>query len=239
MTRFTIDQVTGTQLPCYIGGEYVDSTGEAIPSFDPAVGKPWCRIADCSADEVDSAVKAARGTLQNPAWRDISQSERGVLMLRLADIVSANVERLAQLETKDNGKIIREMRNLMSAIPVSLRYFAGMADKIQGDTIPVNKPDMLNFTLREPIGVIAIISPWNSPLYMLSRSLAPCLAIGNTVVVKPSEHASVATIAFAELMAEAGFPEGVLNVVTATATQPGKPSSVIQASTRSILPAAP
>ena len=135
-------------------------------------------------------------------------------MYRLADLVAENAERLAQLETRDNGKLLREMRALVAAIPVALRYFAGMADKIQGDTLPVNKLDVLNFTLREPIGVVAIITPWNSPLYMLVRSLAPCLAIGNAVVAKPSEHASVSTVAFAELMSEAGFPAGVLNIVT-------------------------
>ncbi|NNE23298.1 MAG: aldehyde dehydrogenase [Rhizobiales bacterium] len=214
MSRFTLEGLMDSQLPCYIGGAYVDSNGEGIPSFDPATGKPWCQITDCTADDVDRAVKAARSAMYDPAWRDISQSERGTLMYRLADIVQSNVERLARIETKDNGKILREMRALIGAIPVALRYFAGMADKIEGTTIPVNKPDMLNFTLREPIGVVAIVTPWNSPLYMLVRSLAPCLAIGNTVVVKPSEHASAGTIAFAELMNEAGFPDGVLNVVT-------------------------
>lgn len=214
MKAFTVEGMVGTRLPVYLNGTYVKSRGTAISSYDPATGAPWCDIADCTPAEVDAAVRAARRALANPAWCDMTQSARGMLMMRLADLLDANVERLARIETKDNGKILREMRALARALPVAYRYYAGMADKIQGETIPVNKPYVLNFTLREPIGVVAVIVPWNSPLYMMTRALAPCLAVGNAVVTKPSEHASAAVVAFADLMAEAGFPEGVFNVVT-------------------------
>ncbi len=214
MKTWSVESLTGTRLPLYIDGAYREGAGTMIESYDPASGAPWCEIADSTAEEVDAAVRSARAALADPAWRDLTQSARGRLLARLADLVEAHAERLARIETKDNGKILRETRALLKAQPVAFRYYAGMADKIQGETIPVNKPDMLNFTIREPVGVVAVIIPWNSPLYMMTRALAPCLAIGNAVVVKPSEHASASAIAFAELMAEAGFPKGAFNVLT-------------------------
>lgn len=214
MTRFTTEALTGTRLPIFVNGSFRDSAGPDIPSFDPATGAEWCRIADCTSEEVDSAVRAARGAMRSPAWSDLTPSDRGRLLSRLADLVERNVDRLAELETRDNGKILREMRALTSAVAVGMRYFAGLADKVEGATIPVNKPDMLNFTVREPVGVIGVIVPWNSPLLLLNRCLSPGLALGNALVVKPSEHASAAVLALAELVAEAGYPDGVFNVVT-------------------------
>ncbi len=214
MTEFTIETIQGTCLPYYCGGAYHVSQGQAIDSFNPTTGKPWCQLSDCTNDEVDRAVEAAYNAMRNPNWSDMTQSQRGSLMLRLADLMEKHIDRIAEIEVQDNGKLLREMRALSQALPVSLRYFAGMADKIQGTTIPVNKPDMLNFTVREPIGVVAIIIPWNSPLFMMMRALAPALACGNTVVVKPSEHASAGAVAFAELVEKAGFPNGVFNVIT-------------------------
>lgn len=214
MKTLTVETLTDSCMPIYVGGEYLTSAGPSIDSYDPSTGQVWCRVPDCTDAEVDAAVAAANRAMRDPAWRDMTQSQRGLLMLKLATLLDAHIERLAAIETKDNGKLLREMRALSQALPVALRYFAGMADKIEGTTIPVNKPDMLNFTIREPLGVIAIIIPWNSPLYMMMRALAPCLACGNAVVVKPSEHASAGAVAFAELMKEAGFPDGVFNVVT-------------------------
>lgn len=214
MTAFTVTHMQDTCLPISIGGAYRSSDGAEIDCFDPTTGQVWCRISDCTDAEVSAAVDAARGAMRDPAWCDITQSQRGLLMLRLAEIVEKNIDRIAEIEVKDNGKLLREMRALAQALPVGLRYFAGMADKIEGTTIPVNKPDMLNFTVREPLGVIGVIIPWNSPLYMMIRAIAPALACGNAVVVKPSEHASAGAVAFAEMVAEAGFPDGVINVVT-------------------------
>ncbi|WP_336099372.1 aldehyde dehydrogenase [Roseovarius sp. CH_XMU1461] len=214
MSEFTVETMQGTCLPISIGGTYRQSGGAEIESFDPTTGQAWCRVSDCTTGEVDAAVAAANGAMRNPAWRDLTQSQRGLLMLKLAEILERNIDRIAEIEVKDNGKLLREMRALAQALPVGLRYFAGMADKIEGTTIPVNKPDMLNFTMREPLGVIGVIIPWNSPLYMMVRAIAPALACGNTIVVKPSEHASAGAIAFAEMFSEAGFPDGVFNVVT-------------------------
>lgn len=214
MNTFTVNKLQGTRIPVFINGEYHASAGPAIPSFDPTTGQVWCELSDCTGAEVDLAVLAARSAMQNPSWRDMTQSRRGELMHNLARVVDQHVDRLAEIETKENGKLLREMKALSQSLPIALRYYAGMADKIEGTTIPVNKPNMLNITIREPIGVIAIVVPWNSPLYMMMRALAPCLACGNTVVVKPSEHASAGVLAFGELMTEAGFPNGVFNVIT-------------------------
>ncbi|MBY8976741.1 aldehyde dehydrogenase [Rhodobacteraceae bacterium NNCM2] len=214
MTAFTMESLQDTCLPISIGGAYCQSAGAEIDCFDPTTGKAWCRISDSTDAEVDAAVQAARAAMRDPAWCDITQSQRGLLMLRLAEIIEQNIDRIAEIEVKDNGKLLREMRALAQALPVGLRYFAGMTDKIEGTTIPVNKPDMLNFTLREPLGVIGVIIPWNSPLYMMVRAIAPALACGNAVVVKPSEHASAGAVAFAEMVTEAGFPDGVFNVIT-------------------------
>ena len=214
VTAFTSNGFEGALLPIFIDGEYLTSAGETMPSYDPATGQEWCRLADCTTGEVNAAVTAAKSAMLKPEWRDMTQSARGVLMLRLAELVAAQGDALAEIETRENGKLLREMKALAASMPLALRYYAGMADKIEGSTIPVNKPDMLNFTVREPLGVIAIIVPWNSPLYMMMRALAPCLACGNTVIVKPSEHASAGVVAFGALMKEAGFPDGVFNVVT-------------------------
>lgn len=214
MNTLTVETIQGSCLPYYSNGHYRVSKGASIDSFDPTNGQVWCQVPDCTNDEVNEAVTAARDAMCNPKWRDISQSQRATLMMRLAELLDENVERLASIETRENGKLLREMKALAQSLPVALRYFAGMADKIEGTTIPVNKPDMLNFTTREPLGVIAVIIPWNSPLYMMMRAMAPALACGNTLVVKPSEHAAGGALAFADLMKQAGFPDGVFNVVT-------------------------
>ncbi len=214
MNTLTVENIQGTCLPYYANGDYRQSDGAKIDSFDPATGKVWCSVPECTRPEVDAAVAAAKDAMNDPAWRDISQSQRATLMMRLATLLDLNIDRLARIETRENGKLLREMKALAQALPVALRYFAGMADKIEGTTIPVNKPDMLNFTVREPLGVIAVIIPWNSPLYMMMRAMAPALACGNTLVVKPSEHAAAGAIAFADLMKQAGFPDGVFNIVT-------------------------
>lgn len=211
----SVESISGERTPLYIDGKWVEpKSGKYLASYDPATGKPWYEASSGGAEDVDAAVSAARKALYEPKWRRMTQTDRGVLMRRFAELVAENQERLAQIESRDNGKLLKEVRAQMNALPDIYNYFAGMADKIQGDTIPVNKPDILNFTIREPIGVVGVIVPWNSPLYLLAGALAPSLAIGNTVVAKPSEHTSASTLAFAELLEEAGFPPGVFNVVT-------------------------
>ncbi|WP_426112002.1 aldehyde dehydrogenase [Pseudomonas sp. DSP3-2-2] len=213
--KTTVNTCEGSRLKLFINGEYVaSSTGRYIDSYDPSTGQPWYQFSEAGEEDVADAVRAARSAFINPTWRRMTQTDRGKLVRRLAELIAENAEELALLECRDNGKLMREMRAQMRALPDSYTYFAGMADKLQGDTIPVNKLDQLNFNVREPLGVIGMITPWNSPLMLLTGTLAPCLAIGNTVVIKPSEHATASTFALAELVMEAGFPPGVVNVVS-------------------------
>lgn len=213
--ELTLKAIEGSRQDLYIAGERVaPNSGRYLPSYDPTTAEPWYMAADGNAEDVDAAVQAAKKAFRDPAWRRITQTERGKMLRRLADLIAENADELAAIEMRDNGKLLKEMRAQMRAAPDTYLYFAGMADKLHGETIPVNKLDMLNFTLREPIGVIGMISPWNSPLMLLSGTLAPCLAIGNTIVAKPSEHTSASTLALAELIDRAGFPPGVFNVVT-------------------------
>jgi len=188
-----------------------------MDAVNPAIGRPWARVAVSQFDEVDRAVEAAEHAFRSSTWARLPSTERGRLLLRLADLVDAHADQLAEVETLDNGKLLAETRAQVGYIPTTLRYFAGLTDKIEGRTVPVDKPDMVAFTRREPLGVVAAIIPWNSPLQLLSWKLAPLLAAGNTVVVKPSEHASASTLSFLRLFDQAGFPPGVVNSVTGDA----------------------
>lgn len=213
--RTTVASLEGSRQDPFIDGAFVAArSGAYIPSYDPTTAEPWYEFAIGDAADVDAAVRSARAAFVDPAWRRMTQTERGKLVRRLGELVLAHADELALIECRDNGKLLKEMRAQMRAIPDSYFYFAGMADKVVGETIPVNKLDSLNFNLREPLGVIGMIIPWNSPLMMLTGTLAPCLAVGNTVVVKPSEHATASSLALAELVIEAGIPPGVVNVVT-------------------------
>lgn len=221
--KITVKSLEGSRQSLFIDGQYVTpKSGVYVPSFDPTTAEPWYEFAQGDATDVDAAVRSAKAAFANPAWRRMTQTERGKLVRRLGELVLQNADELAMIESRDNGKLLKEMRAQMRAIPDSYLYFAGMADKLHGETIPVNKLDSLNFNLREPLGVIGMIIPWNSPLMMLTGTLAPCLAIGNTVVVKPSEHATASSLALAELAIEAGIPPGVVNVVTGDGATTGE-----------------
>jgi acyl-CoA reductase-like NAD-dependent aldehyde dehydrogenase len=199
----------------YIDHEWVDSSGEQIiEGLDPTTARPWYSAPKATAEDVERAVRAARAALGSPAWRDLTQTERGTLLRRFADLVAERVEELARVETLDNGKLLRETTGQAKRVPAFFQYYAGIADKIQGDVIPGAKPHLLNYTLREPIGVVAAIVPWNSPLQLAAMKLAPALACGNTVVLKPSEHASASLLELMPLFEQAGFPAGVVNLVT-------------------------
>jgi len=199
----------------YIGGEWVEPTGEAaIEGVDPTTERAWYTAPNASPDDVDRAVRAARAALGTPQWRGLTQTQRGALLRRLAELVAGRVDELARVETLDNGKLLRETTGQAKRVPAFFHYYAGLADKIQGDVIPGAKPDLLNYTLREPIGVVAAIIPWNSPLQLAAMKLAPALACGNTVVVKPSEHASASLLELMPLFEQAGFPPGVVNLIT-------------------------
>ena len=198
-----------------IGGEWVDSrSGRTFESFDPYTGKPWALVPRAAPEDVGAAVAAARAAFRDTSWRDLSATDRGVLLARVGDLLAERAEELAQLETRDNGKLISEMGAQLRYLPQWFRYYAGLADKLEGRVIPIEKPGMFNFTLEEPLGVVAALTPWNSPLMLGTWKLAPALAAGNTVVWKPSEHASVSALEFGKLFAEAGFPPGVVNIVT-------------------------
>ena len=187
----------------FIGGEWVNAiSGKAFESLNPYTGQAWALIPDGQAEDVDRAVTAAQKAMKNSDWKNMSPSMRGRLIWRLGDLIAENAETLALVETRDNGKLIREMLGQCKA------------DKIQGETIPLEKTTVLNYTLKEPIGVVGILTPWNSPLLLLSFSLAAALAAGNAVVVKPSENTSASALEFAKLVHQAGFPPGVFNVVT-------------------------
>ena len=210
-----LQQATNNRYGLFINDQFLPcSDQESIHSINPANGEPWYQITQATDSDVDDAVKSARNALSNPAWCGITQTARGKYLRKIGDLIAEHGERLAEIETRDNGKLLKEMRAQMSSLPEIYYYYAGMSDKITGETIPVNKSDVFNFTMREPIGVVGIIVPWNSPLYLMSSSLAPCLAVGNTVVVKPAENTSASALEFAALIREAGVPSGVFNVVT-------------------------
>lgn len=199
------------------------AASSTFESLDPFTGQPWALVPRCSAEDVNRAVEAAKRAFESRAWRGLTASARGRLLQRLADLIAEHADELAGLETRDNGKLLAEMRTQLHYIPEWFRYFGGLADKVVGAVLPIDKPDMLAFTRREPLGVVAAIVPWNSPLLLLTWKLAPLLAAGNTVVIKPSEHASCSTLKFVELFERAGFPPGVVNTVTGYPDEVGVP----------------
>ncbi|TMU97160.1 aldehyde dehydrogenase [Streptomyces sp. DASNCL29] len=208
----------------YIAGEWTaPAEGGYFASVNPATAEPWYEAARGTAADVDRAVDAARTAFEDPRWRDLSQTRRGRLLRNLGDLIGEHAERLARTETLDNGKLLREMRAQLAGLPEYFHYYAGLADKIQGEVIPGASRELLNYTLREPVGVVGAITPWNSPLLLTTTKLAPALAAGNTVVVKPSEHTSASLLALAPLFEEAGFPPGVVNVVTGYGPEAGGP----------------
>lgn len=198
----------------FVNNEQVSSASqEYFPAINPYTLEEWAMVPQASAEQVADAIAAARHA-HDGVWSRTTGYERSKLMHRLADLLEANAQRMAIMESTDNGKAIRETHGQMFSAARAYRYFAGLADKLTGATIPLDLSDSFDFTRREPMGVCVLITAWNSPMSLLSNKLAPALAAGNCVVVKPSEHASVTTLEFAALAQEAGFPEGVINVVT-------------------------
>ena len=207
-----------------IGGEWVDArSGETFESVDPFTGRPWADIPRAGPEDVDAAVRAARAAFDDGPWPAMPGTERARLMRRLADLIAENAERIAIVETTDNGKLIREMEGQLRGLADYYHWFAGAADKIHGETIPADRTNFLVYTLKEPVGVVAAITPWNSPVLLMSWKLAPALAAGCTFVVKPAEQAPASTLEFAALVEEAGFPPGVFNVVTGFGEGAGAP----------------
>jgi aldehyde dehydrogenase (NAD+) len=206
-----------------IGGERTAAaSGEWFESFNPYTGKAWALVPRATPADVDRVVGAARAAFKSPAWRALTPTARGKLLLKLADLIAARADDLAAFETRDNGKLILEMRAQLRYLPEWFRYYAGLADKLEGRVIPIDRPGMFNFTLEEPLGVVAAIVPWNSPLMLAAWKMAPALAAGNTFVWKPSEHSSVSALEMAPLFAEAGLPPGVVNIVTGFGNEIGE-----------------
>ena len=214
-------------LPKYqilISGEWQNAaSGEFFETDNPYSGEPWALIPRCNKADVERAVEAASAAFESGPWPKLTATRRGALLRRLGDLISEHAESLAQTEVRDNGKLIAEMYGRTSYVPQWFHYFGGLADKIEGSVIPIDKPGMFNFTRWEPLGVVAAIVPWNSPLLLLAWKLAPALAAGNTVVIKPSEFTSASTLEFGRLFAEAGFPPGVVNMVTGFGADVGEP----------------
>jgi aldehyde dehydrogenase (NAD+) len=206
-----------------IGGAFVAAaSGASFETENPFTGTAWARIPRAGKEDVDRAVEAAADAFRAPSWSGISASQRGALIRRFADLLAANADRLAEIETRDNGKLIAEMRGQLRYMPQWYHYFAGLADKVEGRVIPIDKPGVFNFTREEPLGVVAAITPWNSPLMLATWKLAPALAAGNTIVWKPSEYSSASALEFGALFEEAGFPPGVVNILTGFGSEIGE-----------------
>jgi len=198
----------------WIGNEWADAAdGGTFATINPATHETITEVASGQAADIDRAVHAARGAMRNPEWRDMNPHKRSRLLWKLADALQANADEFGALETADNGKPYFESRKVdLPSVIENFRYFAGLADKIEGSTIPVAGP-FLNYTLREPVGVVGCITPWNFPLSLATWKVAPALACGNAVILKPAEQTPLTAIRLAELAGEVGFPAGVFNVV--------------------------
>jgi aldehyde dehydrogenase (NAD+) len=197
-----------------VGGTWEGAVDErTFVSNDPSTGEPWALIPDAGPDDVSRAIAAARAAFEGD-WSAITASDRGRMLYDLAALIEEEVEALAAVETRDNGKLLKEATAQCAALPRWYRFYGGLADKLDGRVPKFDFPSVLNYITREPVGVVAALSPWNSPLVLATCKLAPALATGNTVVLKPSEAASASTLEFAKLFERAGFPPGVVNVIT-------------------------
>ncbi|MGD0298439.1 MAG: aldehyde dehydrogenase family protein [Bryobacteraceae bacterium] len=204
--------VSATKL--LINNRWVPSeSGKTFATINPSTGEEICQVSEADAVDVEKAVKAARAAFERGAWRKLPASERGRLLHRLADLIEANADELAALESLDNGKPVSIAKAVDVAATVGcFRYFAGWSDKVHGKTIPVDG-NFFCYTRHEPVGVVGQIIPWNFPMLMLAWKLAPALATGNTVVMKPAEQTPLSALRIGELIVEAGFPEGVVNLL--------------------------
>ena len=215
---------TLTKFQMYVDGQWVDSaSGQHFESHNPYTGKPWALVPRGNAEDVDRAVRAARKAFISGEWPKFNATKRGALLRKLGDLIADKANYLAEVEVRDNGKLYAEMSAQTAYMAQWYYYYGGLADKIEGAVIPIDKPDTFNYTRHEPLGVIAAIIPWNSPLLLTAWKLAPALAAGNTVVLKPSEYTSASLLEFMKLVEQAGFPPGVVNVVTGFGPEAGTP----------------
>jgi aldehyde dehydrogenase (NAD+) len=183
-------------------------------TVNPFTAKAWAEIPRSSAEDANAAIVAAHDALTKGAWADMTATQRGLLLHRLGDLIARDAKKLAEIEVQDNGKLLAEMHGQLNYVPQWFYYYGGLADKIQGTTLPLDKKGYFSFTRNEPLGVVVAITPWNSPLLLAAWKIAPALAAGCTIVIKPSEFTSASTLELMNLFVEAGFPPGVVNVVT-------------------------
>lgn len=208
----------------FINNEWVDPSGGTwFDSTEPFSGQVWSQVPRGNEADVNKAVEAAHAAFHHPSWRDLTATQRGTLMRNLADLVAANVKLLSETEQRDNGKLIAEVSGQVMNVAQWFYYYAGLADKVHGAVVPINKPGVFNYVKYEPLGVVAAITPWNSPLALTVWKMAPALAAGNTLVIKPSEYTSASLLELADLAKKAGFPPGVINVVTGFGAEVGEP----------------
>jgi (Z)-2-((N-methylformamido)methylene)-5-hydroxybutyrolactone dehydrogenase len=199
----------------YIDGAFCNAEDDArFDSLDPSTGQAWARMPKASAADTDRAVRAAHAAFYGGPWAKLTATQRGKLLYRLADLVARDAKEIAALETRDTGKVIRETIAVTGYVAEYYCYYAGLADKIEGATLAIDKPDMEVSTRREPLGVVAAVVPWNSQMFLTATKLGPALAAGNTVVLKASEDGPAPLLHFARLVHEAEFPKGVVNILT-------------------------
>ncbi len=195
------------------GQERAGRDGAEFDSINPTTGRLWGRFVESGAADVDAAVRAAHAAFEGP-WSSLSPTRRGRLMMKWGEMIAANADVIGTMESEQNGKLLAEMRTQANVVQDWLYYFGGLADKIEGRVIPLDRTSVLNYTTPEPLGVVAAIVPWNSPTFLTIMTVAPALAAGNTIVIKPSEITSASAIELARLAEQAGIPPGVINVVT-------------------------
>src|SRR2546427_2127010 len=205
----------------FLAGDWHDSsTGAKSSIIDPSSNQAIGQVSKGSRADAQAAVEAARTAMDSPEWRDMDAAKRGRILVKLTGLIRENSDELAKLETLNEGKTLKESKGDVAWAARAFEYYSGMADKIEGETIPV-PPKRLDYTLREPLGVTVHIVPWNYPIALAARSVAPALAAGNTVVMKPSEITPLTAIMLGDLALKAGFPRGVINIVTGSGAEVG------------------
>ena len=210
--------MTNPHFQLYIDGSFCEGAGGAVMhSQNPADGKTWASFACTDKQDVERAVVAAKRALDNPEWRDMTQTARAKLLFKLADLIEQHAGCLGELETQDSGKLLAETATQTKYVADYYRYYAGLADKVEGAVLPIDKPDMHVFTKRMPIGVVAAVVPWNAQMFLSATKLGPALAAGCSVILKASEIAPIPMLEFAKLIDQAGFPDGVVSVITGDA----------------------
>ncbi len=218
----------------FINGAYVDPAKcEWLESENPYTGEVWAQVPRGTKEDVDRAVAAAKAAMTTGPFASMTASQRGKMLRKLGDLVAEHGPRLAEIEVRDNGKLLAEMAGQLKYNPESWYYYAGLADKIEGAVVPIDKPDYLAFTTHEPIGVVGALTAWNSPLMFVAWKAAPAIAAGCSIVIKPSEFTSASALEFAALTVEAGFPPGVFNVVAGYGQEAGAANSRAEAEVNS------